>query len=120
MDIQTILVTLILFLASIVAGGLVYLVSRKSRVQVRCLRFFDKILNTGVGIPKELQRIIFNPFQQVDITSNQKESGFGLGLSIVKQILSLMDGKIKSVSEVRVGSTFTVLSPLEPAWENKG
>ena len=78
-----------------------------------------EVSDTGVGIPKELQRIIFNPFQQVDATPSQKESGFGLGLSIVKQLLSLMDGEIKLTSEVGKGSTFTVILPFEPASEKK-
>ncbi len=78
-----------------------------------------EVSDTGVGIPKELQRIIFNPFQQVDATPSQKENGFGLGLSIVKQLLSLMDGEIKLTSEVGKGSTFTVILPFEPAPEKK-
>jgi signal transduction histidine kinase len=81
--------------------------------------FAFEVSDTGVGIPKELQRIIFNPFQQIDATSSQKESGFGLGLSIVKQLISLMDGEIKLISEVGIGSTFTVILPFEPAWEKK-
>lgn len=82
--------------------------------------FAFEVSDTGVGIPKELQRIIFNPFQQVDESPNQKESGFGLGLSIVKQLVSLMEGEIKLSSDVGVGSTFTVILPFEPAWESTG
>jgi len=99
--------------------------THKGKVVVRVfkvdnLHFAFDVADTGVGIPKELQRIIFNPFQQVDATPNQNDSGFGLGLSIVKQLLSLMDGEIKLVSEVGKGSKFTVILPFEPAWEDKG
>jgi signal transduction histidine kinase len=99
--------------------------THKGKVAIRVFAMDDKkfafeVSDTGVGIPKELQRIIFNPFQQVDENPNEKESGFGLGLSIVKQLLSLMDGEIKLVSEVGKGSTFTVILPFEPARENKG
>jgi len=75
-----------------------------------------QVSDTGVGIPKELQRLIFYPFHQADSISPQKESGFGLGLSIVKQLTSLMDGKIKMESEVGKGSVFTVILPKEPVW----
>jgi signal transduction histidine kinase len=84
------------------------------------LHFAFEVADTGVGIPEELQQVIFNPFQQVDVSPDQEESGFGLGLSIVKQLLSLMGGEIKLLSEVGKGSTFTVTLPFEPAWENKG
>ncbi len=96
-------------------GKVVVRVFKDRRLALRIL----KLAILGVGIPKELQRIIFNPFQQVDATSNQKESGFGLGLSIVKQLVSLMDGEIKLSSEVGKGSKFTVTLPFEPAWEDK-
>ena len=98
--------------------------THKGKVAVRVfkvddLRYAFEVSDTGVGIPQELQRVIFNPFQQVDATPDQKESGFGLGLSIVKQLLSLMDGEIKLTSEVGKGSTFTVTLPFEPASEKK-
>jgi signal transduction histidine kinase len=98
--------------------------THQGKVAVRIYKIDEQhyafeVSDTGVGIPKELQRIIFNPFQQVDVTPSQKESGFGLGLSIVKQLLSLMDGEIKLTSEVGKGSTFTVILPFEPASEKK-
>ncbi len=76
-----------------------------------------QVSDTGVGIPKDLQRLIFNPFHQADSASPQKESGFGLGLSIVKQLTSLMDGQIKMESEVGKGSVFTVILSKEPIWD---
>ena len=59
--------------------------THKGKVTARIFKVDEKhyafeVSDTGVGIPKELQRIIFNPFQQVDATPSQKESGFGLGL----------------------------------------
>jgi signal transduction histidine kinase len=88
-------------------------------IKVDDLHFAFEVVDTGVGIPNELQRIIFNPFQQAEENPNHKESGFGLGLSIVKQLVSLMDGEIKLVSDVGKGSTFTVILPFDPVWENK-
>jgi len=98
--------------------------THKGKITVRVYivdpaHFAFEVQDTGVGIPNELQRVVFNPFQQAGVVPNQKENGFGLGLSIVKQLLSLMNGEISLASEVGVGSTFTVILPIDPAWEQK-
>ncbi|MCC6956846.1 MAG: hypothetical protein IT316_08650 [Anaerolineales bacterium] len=77
-----------------------------------------QIADTGVGIPKDVQRLIFNPFQQVSPEVQYRESGFGLGLSIVKQLVALMGGEVDFESEVGKGSTFTVNFPLTMDVEN--
>jgi signal transduction histidine kinase len=89
-------------------------------VQVRVFRqdeqrFTFQVQDTGMGIPEELQELIFNPFQRVigDPGMDRKESGFGLGLSIVKQLASLMDGEILVNSQVGKGSCFEVTMPLD-------
>jgi signal transduction histidine kinase len=79
--------------------------------------FAMQVSDTGVGIPKEMQRLIFHPFKQAHSDTEHYENGFGLGLSIVKQLTSLMGGEVSLVSEVGQGSTFTVVLPIEPAWE---
>ena len=70
------------------------------------------ISDTGIGIPKEMQKRIFDAFEQVDHSLTQKTGGVGLGLAIVKQLVDLMDGKINLTSIEGQGSTFTVTLPL--------
>jgi signal transduction histidine kinase len=68
------------------------------------------VSDTGRGIPEEAQPIIFEPFLRAESTS---ASGVGLGLSIVKQLVELMEGEILLESRVGEGSTFTVILPLD-------
>lgn len=74
-----------------------------------------QVQDTGMGIPKEAQGYIFEPFRQVDNAVTHDNRGIGLGLSITKQLVELMGGKITLESEPGKGSTFTVLLPI-----NKG
>ncbi len=77
-----------------------------------------KVSDTGCGIPAEARSYIFEPFRKVDETTTRKQqSGSGLGLSIVKQLTTMMGGEVTLVSEVEQGSTFTVLLPLTPVQE---
>jgi signal transduction histidine kinase len=71
-----------------------------------------EVSDTGPGIPKEAGDYIFDAFRQVDSSATRKHSGVGLGLSIVKQLTTLMGGEITLESEVGRGSTFTVVLPL--------
>jgi PAS domain S-box-containing protein len=70
-----------------------------------------QVSDTGPGIPPEAQTLIFEPFWQMD-KSLTGQKGPGLGLSIVKQLTTLMGGQITLESEVGRGSTFTVTLPL--------
>lgn len=72
------------------------------------------VSDTGPGIPPEAQSHIFDAFWQAADPVTRKHSGFGLGLSIVKQLITLMNGEIKLSSEVGRGSTFTFVLPLAP------
>jgi PAS domain S-box-containing protein len=77
-----------------------------------------QVSDTGCGIPKEARSYIFDPFRQVDGTiTRTQHTGSGLGLSIVKQLTTLMGGKVTLTSEVGEGSTFTVILPLKPVQE---
>ena len=71
-----------------------------------------QVTDTGTGIPKDAQAYIFEPFRQVDSAITHDNRGIGLGLSITKQLVDLMGGRITLESEVRKGSTFTVLLPI--------
>lgn len=67
-----------------------------------------KVEDTGVGIPKEKQEIIFNEYDQIATTSNylSAQAGTGLGLSIAKKLVTLMNGQIGVFSKEEQGSIF--------------
>lgn len=70
-----------------------------------------QVVDTGIGMDENEQTFIFEPFRQVDETTKRQFGGVGLGLSIVKQLVTEMKGTVTVTSHVGVGSTFTVLLP---------
>lgn len=82
--------------------------------------YFDiilKVSDTGIGIAKEAQSLIFEAFKQQDEQDSRKYGGTGLGLAITKRIVELMEGTIKLESELGKGSVFTVFLPMIEAGE---
>jgi len=74
-----------------------------------------RISDTGIGISKQAQASLFEPYVQADIAIMRKFGGSGLGLTIVKKLVSSMEGKIVVSSVPGRGSTFTVFLPLKAA-----
>jgi signal transduction histidine kinase len=69
-----------------------------------------QVTDTGPGIPEEARQLIFEPFRQVE---GKTRGGSGLGLSIVSQLATLMNGRIALESQIDQGSTFKVILPLK-------
>ena len=72
-----------------------------------------EVADTGIGIPKEKQDMIFERFGQVDSSLSRQAEGTGIGLYLVKSFVTLLGGEITLVSEEGLGSSFTVYLPLK-------
>jgi signal transduction histidine kinase/CheY-like chemotaxis protein len=99
-------------------GGVSLLVSQqKSDSDRACIRF--EVCDTGIGIPREMQDGLFDPFTQADSSTTRRFGGTGLGLAICKQLTDLMGGTIGVISTPEEGSTFWLEVELERAASRK-
>ena len=80
--------------------------------------FSCAVEDTGIGIAKEKQDMIFEEFTMADQSYSRSHQGTGLGLAICKRLVSFMRGNIECKSDPGKGSTFTFSLPLEHAVEN--
>ena len=72
-----------------------------------------EVKDNGIGIPKDKADVIFERFGQVDSSLSRQAEGTGIGLSLVKKLVDVLDGSISVKSKEGEGSTFTILLPDE-------
>ena len=87
-------------------GGQIEVGGEESETEVRL-----RVVDTGIGIPKDAAARIFEPFFQADATSTREYGGAGIGLSIAKRFLEVQEGRVAGESAVGRGSTFFVYLP---------
>ncbi|MGI4020383.1 MAG: ATP-binding protein [Janthinobacterium lividum] len=77
------------------------------------------VIDTGIGIPADKLTDIFKSFTQSSTSTTRKYGGTGLGLAIVKELVEMQNGTVHLVSELHVGSTFTIIIPFPLAEVDK-
>lgn len=110
MRLEQILKNLISNAIKFTSKGSVTLEIKKNPNDARMVSFIVK--DTGIGIPREKQLLIFEAFQQADGSTKRKYGGTGLGLSISRELAKLLKGEITLVSNVGEGSVFTLSIPV--------
>ncbi|MCD8548509.1 MAG: ATP-binding protein [Aeromonadaceae bacterium] len=109
-------------LINLLGNGIKFTERGQVRLQARVLERQDNriqleltISDSGIGIPPEAQRNLFQAFVQADTSTTRRYGGTGLGLAICKRLLDMMEGSIQLTSRQGIGSCFTVQLPLQLA-----
>jgi len=98
-------------------GGIFVLVSAKETENAGLLKIECIVSDTGRGFSESDSARLFKPFEQVDGSDTRTTKGKGLGLTISRQLASLMDGTLEARSAPGVGACFILALPLEPAFQ---
>ena len=89
--------------------------TREGWVGLRCLLDTSliriEVEDTGIGIPADQLRLIYDEFYQIGVPANSSREGYGLGLSIVQRLVTLLSAKLEVRSEVGKGSVFSLTLP---------
>ena len=101
-------------LASLLSNAYKFTHEGEVRIELEVLedRVIYSVQDTGIGIPPEAQRYVFDEFRQVDGSMTRRYGGSGLGLALARRLARLLGGDIVLVSTPDVGSTFRVEIPL--------
>ena len=95
-----------------ITGGVTLLIEKVSTQEDKINIKFS-VIDTGIGVPEDAQKRIFEAFTQVDGSATRQFGGTGLGLAICQQLVSLMGGTLGLESKEGLGSTFWFTLPLE-------
>jgi signal transduction histidine kinase len=98
-------------------GRVVLRITRERRDNEVFLRF--DVEDTGAGISKDKQELVFEAFSQVDSSSTREHGGTGLGLAITQQLARLLGGVMELKSKVGKGSTFSLFIPVNAPSQQK-
>ncbi|NOR86764.1 MAG: PAS domain S-box protein [Bacteroidales bacterium] len=109
LSINQILINLINNAVKFTKTGSVFIEVRARNISSNELDLILKVKDTGLGIAKEHQQKIFQAFEQIEGQASRGYEGTGLGLTITKQLVKQMNGKIELKSEMGMGSTFTII-----------
>lgn len=91
-------------------GGVTLEVSSRPR-DAASIDLVFRIADTGIGIPDDKRRLVFEAFRQADGSITRKYGGSGLGLAIASRLVERMGGELQLESTVGVGSVFTIILP---------